>query len=215
MLFQQAGGEISQIEDRAQRILTGKPQDLLLKFERPGGSLPSLKRIDDRDLEAFDEASIYRYELRNEKMTTLYREFIEGELLNLDANQRPMDPLILVLREDSDEARWARAALHSGQLPFLDYTDDTKRRCIPTSEKIRLCTFHSSRGIEGQRVLVFGIEHLEDLALKLKLSAVKLGYIVLSRASLDMTIVYRPSLKSPVMKFIEAACARLQPPVPA
>lgn len=188
---------------------------MLLQFERPGGYLPSLKRIDERDLDAFDQESIYRHELRNERMTALYREFIEGELDSLGANQRPMDLLVLVPGEDSEEARWARAALFASKIDFLDYTDETKRRSTPTSEKVRLCTFHSSRGIEGQRVIVFGLEQLESLASKLKLSVVKLGYIILSRASLDMTIVYRPSLKSPIMKFIEAACARLQPVVPA
>ena len=78
--------------------------------------------------------------------------------------------------------------------------------------RLRICTFHSARGIEGQRVVLFGLERLEELATKISTSPTNLGYIALSRASLDLTIAYRPKkLQAPQLKFIEAAIDALRP----
>jgi hypothetical protein len=53
---------------------------------------------------------------------------------------------------------------------------------------VRLCTFHSARGIEGRRVIIFGIEQLESLCQKTNISLNNLGYITFSRSVFECMI---------------------------
>ncbi len=164
MLFQWAKGDVSQITVVSDRVSKGKPVDLLLEFDRPGGSLPALKRIDESELDAIpEESSDYPYS-KNALMVGQYRELMEGELREMAENQRPRDLLIPVPWENSPEATWVRDALESASIPFLDYSREANRRSAASEHLVRVCTFHSSSGIEGQRVLVFGFERLDQLA---------------------------------------------------
>jgi hypothetical protein len=69
-----------------------------------------------------------------------------------DANAVPVGLLVLVPSEESCHARWARMALKKVTRPrdgvsYIDYTHDHSRRSIAHSSEIRLCTYHSSRGL--------------------------------------------------------------------
>lgn len=44
---------------------------------------------------------------------------------------------------------------------FIDYTKEDNRRSVASNSDVRLCTFHSSRGLEGERVIIFGLETIE------------------------------------------------------
>ncbi len=178
------------------------------QFDRPGGQLPSLVAIDETALEDVpnDEYS----DAQNELMVLEYRRIIKAELESLAGNQRPTDLLILVPNQQSNQRKWAAEALEAERMPFLDYTQDDNRRCIAPADQIRLCTFHSSRGIEGQRVLLFGIEKTRDVAQYAHADPRNLGYIVLSRAVLDVVVAYRPQIKSPVVTFLQAVIGQMR-----
>ena len=173
-----------------------------LGFDRPGGELPSLKAVDETSLEGLRREEYP--EAQNDLMIAEYRRIIRGELENLDANHRPTDLLILVPAPNAFEQKWAVEALMVEGIAFLNYTQWENRRCIAPADQVRLCTFHSARGIEGQRVIVFGIEQILTIAKNVNAEPRNLGYIVLSRPVLDMVIAYRPTNTSPVMTFLFA-----------
>jgi len=211
MIFNDADCNASKIPAAAKALQTQTADNQTLVFERPGGSLPALICLDDTEIDAIPEGSSGYSDLLNAARSQQYKGIIEAEMQRLRDGERPMDLLILVPSENSFERAWVTGALDSMRVGYLDYTDDNKRRCPPQDDLVRLCTFHSSRGIEGQRVLIFGLERIDDLASRINVSATKLGYIVLSRASLDLAIVYRPRLKSQTMRFIESAIEYLRP----
>jgi hypothetical protein len=96
-------------------------------------------------------------------------------------------------------------ALSNRFLLRADYSIASQRRHIPRPDMVRLCTYHSSRGIEGHRVVLFGFETLSNFANSVSAEDYKLGYIVLSRASLELVIPYRASVRNQPMKFLDAA----------
>jgi len=211
MTFGDSEGDPSRIPAvvKSLRLEPGSQQELI--FERPGGALPALIFMDDSEIDALSEEALDYADLLDNARIRQYQRIIEIERDSLRASERPIDMLILVPSDKSFERNWVCGALDSMKAPYLDYTDPSKRRCPPQSDLIRVCTFHSSRGIEGQRVLIFGMERLDDLSKKIGVSPTKLGYIILSRASLDLAIAYRPRLKSTQMRFVEAAIDYLRP----
>ena len=69
----------------------------------------------------------------------------------------------------------------------------------------QLHTFHSSRGLEGNRIVIFGIEHLRGLSKQIGVDLGKLGYVVLSRSLFETVIAVRRSTHSDIVTFIETA----------
>ncbi len=204
----EANWETGKVGAVVERFSSKSRQDVL-DFDRPGGELPSLVAIDETSLHDLPD-DIYS-EAQNEVMLAEYRRIIRGELESLDAGHRPTDLLIVVPSQRSNQQRWATEALASVSVPFLDYTQDENRRCIAPADQVRLSTFHSTRGIEGQRVIIFGIEQVLDIAQKVNAEPRNLGYIVLSRAVLDMAIVYRPQVRSREMSFLNAVLGAMRP----
>src|SRR5438445_12872881 len=93
---------------------------------------------------------------QRECMVSEYVRLLRQQLDRLAGDERPLDLLILVPSVEGMEQAWALEALNKLGVPFIDYTADVNRRDIAQPEMVRLCTFHSARGIEGVRVVVFG-----------------------------------------------------------
>ena len=70
------------------------------------------------------------------------------------------------------------------------HTDENRRRSA-VNDQIRLCTFHSSRGLEASRVVLFGLEQIERLSERIGFDFRKLSFIVLSRSTFDCLVVRR------------------------
>ena len=206
-LFYEAYGKTEdKFEKTLQRFKERKPNEqmeLLPELDRTGGSLPSLPCIDDSSVDAYlvDHSSLAEAQL--ELMVSECERIIEEELNNLTEQQRPMDVLILVPSEKSQQRLWITEALSRLNQPYLDYTAKQNRRFIAQPELVRVCTFHSSRGIEGHRVLAFGFEHLDNLPIDQGLSINNLGFIVLSRASLDLVLPYRSGATRKPIEFLQ------------
>jgi hypothetical protein len=75
---------------------------------------------------------------------------------------------------------------------------------------VRLCTFHSARGIEGTRVLVFGFQGIQKLVEESGQSVANLGYIVLSRSLFDCTLAVPRSSRAELIPFIIRIVEELQ-----
>ena len=146
-------------------------------------------------------------------MVRSYRRVIKEQLDEMaeargggELDEYPVDLLILVPSHGSQEQRWAVEALET--LPdgteYIDLTRDDNRRRIARRDEVRLCTFHSARGIEGTRVVALGFECIQELAEKSSTDFVNLGYIVLSRSLFDTLTAFRRSRRTwPVPVFIE------------
>jgi hypothetical protein len=130
MLFSDADGDLSKIPSLA-KIMSVSREQSLLQFERPGGSLPSLICMDDREIDQIPEDSQAYGMLLDEARARQYKELIEHEIRSLREGQRPMDLLILVPSEGSDERKWTLDALNLLEVNFLDYTHDDNRRFTP------------------------------------------------------------------------------------
>jgi hypothetical protein len=172
-------------------------------FERTGGLLPSVLAIDDRAL----EDSSFEYPEKQEMlMISEYKRILRSELDTLTEQQRRMDILLLLLpSETCNERRWLIAALAHLDLEYIDYTVEHNRRFLARPQQIRICTFLSSRGIEGMKVMIFGLDKLPRILRDMPtVSKGNVGYITLSRSCLNESIVKRASLNSDEYTFTEA-----------
>ena len=127
--------------------------------------------------------------------------------------QDPSDLLILVPDTIGDEIVALRKALKNifinQNIDCIDYVDKTKRKHIAPEGKIRIVTFHSSRGLEAANVILFGIERLQVLSKKTSIDAMRLGYIGVSRAIFNLTICIRSNKRNLITDFIEKAISHI------
>ncbi len=179
-----------------------KGQQLLFDFAREEGNPPSLVYINEDKLVGISDTDSFFPSAQFDCMAEEYSRIIKEQLERLAGDERPMDLLVLVPSLEGMERNWAIAALQRSSSSFIDYTDETQRRDIAHPEMIRLCTFHSARGLEGMRVLVFGFERIENVADQVNTDFANLGYIVLSRSLFECVIAVRKMSNSKVVPFL-------------
>lgn len=178
----------------AYRSLLSKAKNGQLGFDfgRTVGGAVEIYAIDDDSLPHPDDP--YFIDAKEELMVDRYFGFVTKEYEALTEKDSPLDLLVLVPTEQSSSSRWARIALERFEaeknVGFSDMTAERNRRIVPENGKIRLCTFHSSRGLEANRVLIFGFEQIDQLAQKMGFSANNLGFIILSRSLFSTTVVF-------------------------
>lgn len=114
------------------------------------------------------------------------------EQLRMTNDGTPSDILILLPYGKSDSTWRAMAinACESAGFDYLDYTDEDNRRASYSPDEIRLCTFHSSRGIEGLHTIVLGFDQLHLAAKQSDTTAANLGYICLTRSAFETEVYY-------------------------
>jgi hypothetical protein len=140
-----------------------------------------------------------------------YAEILKKEIDEIEADEfaHPVGLLVLVPDENSSHTTWVREGLTKAiagrvDISFIDYTDDENRRSMALTSEIRLCTFHSSRGLEGERVMIFGLEQIDAFAAKTKVKAENLGFIALSRGIFRTTVVARSHFSNNVHKLLKS-----------
>lgn len=163
-----------------------------LGFERQGTpityiTIPALSS-------EFDNDGARQAELLVDEYLNILQEEINA--IDSDPNAHPVALLILVPSEEGLHVEWVRAALklaigERDDISFIDYTQDHMRRTEPLISEIRLCTFHSARGLEGERVVIFGLEQLASFADKINCKAENLDFVALSRGIFRTTVVVR------------------------
>lgn len=171
-----------------------KGDEQLLIFERPEGRTPRLIYT--------DESIHWKMPFYSERLSESYKEIIENRLNTLREDDRPLDLLVLVPAQEGTEYEAARNALKSIGINFIDYTQEEFRRDIAEPEMVRLCTFHSSRGIEGKYTIIFGVERILTLGPE-SINTNKLGFIIFSRSVMECIICVKPKDKSKVITFLE------------
>ena len=178
-----------------------------LTFDREEGSLPQIKYIDESSLPSIDDP--FYGEFQEDIMIKECGRFIKDEFEALSENELAIDLLILVPDTKSAITEWIRSALkhlkNETGVGYTDYVDEKNRRYIAPNENIRLATYHSSRGLEATRVVIFNFDKLPHLSPSDAMSEEKLAYIVLSRAIFQTCIVMRPNVVNKVTKFLYSA----------
>lgn len=210
-VFYETKLDSDKIEDVAKKFKGTSHQfeNETIEFDRPKGILPKLKYLDESKLDYDGDLSVLA-SLQDEVMTDNFQEIIQDTVKDLELSDHFFEILILVPSEDSPEARWVRDALNNLKYDFIDYTEKRFRRNIAPNTHIRLCTFHSSRGLEGKHVIVFGVEQLETFCTKTKTDIKNLSYVVFSRSLFYNIIVLRSKANSNITKFINKAVTILQ-----
>lgn len=131
----------------------------------------------------------------------------EYQRIKSDDNLHPINLLILVPTPEGLHSRAARKALDDlctdEGIEYLDYTREECRRASASQNQIRLCTFHSARGLEGEYVIVFGLETVERVADASKAQPQNLAFIALSRGLFSTTIAPRSSPRNAVHELCE------------
>lgn len=184
-------------------------------FDREDGLPTMLYYINDAALDEYDaENDSFILVQRDGVVVSQYQRIIKEQLEEMSKlreqgsfDEYPMDLLILVPSKGGQERQWAVDALNalSEDVDYIDYTREENRRQIARRDAVRLCTFHSARGVEGTRVVAFGFENVQDLAKKTNTDLPNLGYVVLSRSMFEMLTVFRKSRNAwPVPKFVES-----------
>ncbi len=177
-----------------------------LLFERPEGQLHSLINVNKSCSD--DDAYSFYIQVFSDEYKRIIKHQIE--LLDKSRGDCPLDLLILVPDTKGRERTCTLKAIEELKVDFIDYTNDDYRRDIAQPNMVRLCTFHSARGIEGRRVVIFGIEQLESLCQKTNISLKNLGYITFSRSAFECVICVKTTIKSDVNIFIENVLKAMQ-----
>lgn len=195
---------LSQVTLNYQQLVKNKHQREI-EFERRGEPLQyiAVPAIPGE----FDNFGSEQLELVSDE----YSDIIGSEIdsLKQDVNAHPVGILVLVPDGGSSTYAWVRLALEKATskrpgVSFIDYTVDKARRGVAKSEEIRLCTFHSARGLEGERVLIFGLENIESLARNTNVKPENLGFIALSRGIYRTAIVVRTFFTNSTHKLLKA-----------
>jgi len=216
-VFYEAGLDQEKIARILQRFTSSKEakDGDVPEFERPDGQTPLLLRMNDTPTAPVSGMLIF--DEQETVMRAEYERIIRQQLDGLTGDMRPLDLLVLVPDTKGLERAWALAALRSlrsqrQDFEIIDYTDDRNRRTVAASNTIRLCTFHSSRGLEAMRVIIFGFEFIERTAQKVNVAYNNLGYITLSRSLFEDIIAVRGSARSTVIPFLETTIRALRQP---
>ena len=170
-----------------------------MSFDRFLGEFPKLIPVEYPN-------SNNAFEIYLDRLAEKYKEIIQSQITSLTKEDSPIDILILVPTPRSNEKTAVVKALQSLDSSFIDYTNKDNRRSIAQPEMIRLCTFHSSRGIEGKKVIIIGCEDIKSLSESIQINFKNLGYIIFSRSVIDCLICVKTfdnSLKSPIISFTE------------
>jgi hypothetical protein len=209
-LIAECNFDVKKIVDVYSKTFLNKKNSIQdLEFDIHHANFPKCIYLDDEVSSSYDEPH-YQNQLIS-TLSTEYKHIIMSECINEGKN--PEDLLILVPDTIGEEITALRLALKSINLDtgigYIDYVEKGSRKHIAPEGKIRIVTFHSSRGLEAANVVVIGIEKLLQLGRTTGIDPSRLGYIIISRAIFNLIICLRSSKKTMITNFIESAVSHI------
>lgn len=196
------------IERNKKRLLANKRlrarSNQQLLFDRDSGEDPRYLALQVSSDEFKDFGA-----QQDEIVAGLFLDVLRNEYQRIksDDNFHPINLLILVPTPEGLHSHAARKALDhlctDEGIKYLDYTREECRRASASQDQIRLCTFHSARGLEGEYVIVFGLETVERVADASKAQPQNLAFIALSRGLFSTTIAPRSLPRNAVHELCE------------
>jgi hypothetical protein len=175
-----------------------------MEFTNPGAegvtvlrALPSAPGNSD----AADELRQYERE-----WTEQCARVLQMELDALPFDCVPRDLLVLTATTDDRIRSMIVRSLVMVEADYIDYVTDDNRRAVAGPDMVRVSTFHSARGLEAERVVVFGFGRLENgfASHGDPKMANKLGYVALSRSHGYCTVVTTTRAQSLPILFLES-----------
>ena len=191
--FMEATPDTSQIERWFARY-DRRPEAELALFDRADPA-PALISLAEVPLKGWRDARIADY-----------ARVIERELNAVKSLGTAEDLLIMVPKTHTkgSEGKWVLDALKKLNVDALDQVGSPNRRQMLEPGQVRVVTYHSARGLEAARALVFGFHRLEALGTPAQQRA--LGYIALSRGRQGTTVAVEPGARSEHLDFLTSAC---------
>jgi len=198
-------------EEKAAKIWTTRfaPQyskagkQKLIEFPDEGVELPRQGRAPT--LTCLDDLQWFKDLVKSGKIENVVADWVArlidyrlSKLRDAYSGSSPSDLLILVpfavqsrFPGSIEWASVARRALDKQQIRYIDYAgaEDVRRVQFSPSE-VRLCTYHSARGIEALHVILLGFEQMSEASGKEGWRIPHLAYIATSRSVYDTDIVY-------------------------
>jgi hypothetical protein len=165
--------------------------DAVQRLDRDGGYIFDTDRANTPTIRVMTRTKRADSHVR----TSLVKEILRDETAEIARHQGDLLDLMLLVpyRKRSNRTHWAlrciREALCALSVDYIDYTDASARRRVPRPDQVRVCTYHSARGLEARHVVLFGFESLNNISKSVGCSANNIGYVALSRSRFDTTIV--------------------------
>ena len=183
---------------------SNKKKQADITFDRSEGEQPRYLTLAVSNKE-FEDSGQFQDEIVAETFSFVLEEAFRR--LDDDPNLDPVGLLILVPEAEGLHCRVARIALTKActerNISFIDYTQENSRRASPRQDEVRLCTFHSARGLEGDHVVLFGLERIEHLTDKTDAPTENIAFVALSRAVFSTTVVCRANPRTRVHDLCE------------
>ena len=141
-----------------------------------------------------------------------YARVIAAELQTSRSLGAAGDLLILVPRthDKGSEGTWVLEALRTLGVSHIDQIENGNRRRMLEPGQVRVTTYHSARGLDAARSLVFGFHQLDHLGPLQQQRA--LGYIALSRGRRGTSVALDPEHESDHVRHLVEICRRVAEP---
>jgi hypothetical protein len=149
--------------------------------------------------------------LRSDHYVKVLTQFLRGRRDSLHKGETLSDILFLIPSRSSEYIEWLNVALSNCNIASHNYINDVNRDTVAADNQVRICTFHSARGIEAKIVVLLDLNTLEEANRDLGTTE-NLLYIALTRSLRETYIVELDGVESvsgKMLKQINAEVTKL------
>jgi superfamily I DNA and RNA helicase len=137
-----------------------------------------------------------------EHYVRLLTQFIKNRRSSLRSGETLSDILFLIPSRKSEYVEWLNEALNRCNIKSYNYLDDAARDSAAADDQVRICTYHSARGIEAQIVILLDLNYLDGAETTLG-PIENLLYIALTRSLRETYIIEKDQEESVSGKMLE------------
>jgi len=140
--------------------------------------------------------------LRSDHYVKVLTQFLRGRRDSLQKGETLSDILFLIPSRSSEYIEWLNVALANCNIASHNYINDVNRDTVAADNQVRICTFHSARGIEAKIVVLLDLNTLEEANRDLGTTE-NLLYIALTRSLRETYIVELDGVESASGKMLK------------
>ena len=140
--------------------------------------------------------------LRSDHYVKVLTQFLRGRRDSLQKGETLSDILFLIPSRSSEYIEWLNVALSNCNIASHNYINDVNRDTVAADNQVRICTFHSARGIEAKIVVLLDLNTLEEANRDLGTTE-NLLYIALTRSLRETYIVELDGVESASGKMLK------------
>jgi hypothetical protein len=140
--------------------------------------------------------------LRSDHYVKVLTQFLRGRRDSLQKGETLSDILFLIPSRSSEYIEWLNVALTNCNIASHNYINDVNRDTVAADNQVRICTFHSARGIEAKIVVLLDLNTLDEANRDLGTTE-NLLYIALTRSLRETYIVELDGVESASGKMLK------------